>query len=131
MKELLLLICVILVSGCYVQEELKIYDSLESGLVATKIKKQKVFLVFDFLGNPTNSVQDLVRQRGVKSKLDSITVVILNIDEPSERGIANRKLQQEKFGIPYQPGYYILNGNGAILKGPIGYIKKGISNFYR
>lgn len=107
--------------ACNNQGTLNIHSSLEIGLEHAKIDNNKVLLVFDSYGNPNNSVKKLLSDKDTELALRDLVVVVLNIDEPSDEGEKNKALQFEKFGTNVQPTFYLLDHNGVIISGPLGY----------
>ena len=110
--------------ACGGQSNLHIYSSLDSALEDSKKLNKKILLVFDFLGNPTSVVGELLHDKAISEKLNGFTIVLLNIDEPGDVGESNRKLQRRKYGTSTQPTFYILDSDGEIIKGPLGYCSR-------
>lgn len=118
------LFCVFFFLSCEPQPTVSVFSSLEEGLKDASLKEQKILLVFDFLGNPKSSEKRLLYEKEVALKLQDFTLVLLNVDEPGEKGEINKKIQRDRFGSKNQPTYYILDSNGTLIKGPLGYSTK-------
>lgn len=110
--------------SCCNRPSLSIHSSLDSALKDSRQYDRNVLLVFDFLGSPTDAAKQLLHDRMIIEKLDKTTVVLLNVDEPGEIGKANFDLQKNSFGTSTQPAFYLLDSNGSIIKGPLGYCSK-------
>jgi len=124
MKKIILYCCLMQLIACVDHSDLNIFNSLELAIEDASLKDRKILLVFDFLGNPTNSAKALIYDEEVTSKLNKFTVVLLNVDEPKGKGELNKELQITMFGTSTQPTYYVLDKNGKVIKGPLGYCKK-------
>lgn len=124
MKRIIVFFWISIVLACNSQPELNIYSSLDSALSDSKTNNNKILLVFDFLGNPTVSAQKLLFDKSISSELNSMAVVLLNVDEPGKIGEKNKEIQINRFGTSTQPTFYILDNKGEVLKGPLRYCKK-------
>ena len=124
MKKIIVFFWILIVFACNSQPELNIYSSLNLALRDSKANNNKILLVFDFLGNPAVSAKTLLFDKSISSELDSLVVVLLNVDAPGKTGEKNKEMQINRFGTSTQPTFYILDSKGKVLKGPIGYCKK-------
>jgi len=124
MENAIICSCFLMLFACGGQSNLDIYSSLDSALEDSKKLDRKILLVFDFLGNSTNAAGELLHDKTISERLDGFTVVLLNVDEPGDVGENNRKLQRRKYGSSTQPTFYILDSDGEIIKGPLGYCSK-------
>jgi len=70
------------------------------------------------------STAELFSEKEISFELEKFTVVVLNVDEPGEKGKTNKLMQIERFGTKSQPTYYILDEMGEMIKGPLGYATK-------
>lgn len=124
MKKIIIYFSFFYLCACGGQSSMNIHSSLDSALEDSRKYDRNILLVFDFLGSPTDAVKQLLHDRTVMKKLDNITVVLLNVDEPGDIGNNNRKLQENKYGTSTQPAFYLLDKKGDVIKGPLGYCSK-------
>lgn len=123
---------ILFILSCTNETKLNIHSSIDSAFLEAKKRNNNILLVFDFHGNPTNSVKKTITDQTVVEEIKGLTVAILYVDEAGEEGTYNRSIQVEKFGTSTQPMLYMLNNQGEIIKGPIGYREKNeILNFIR
>lgn len=124
MKKIIIYFSLFVLFACGSQPSLNIHSSLDAALEDSRKYNRRTLLVFDFLGSPTNAAKQLLHDRTVIKKLDDITVVLLNVDEPGGIGKENRELQEKIYGSSTQPAFYLLDSNGDVIKGPLGYCSK-------
>ena len=116
--------------GCQQASEIYVFKKYNDGLKNAKEESQNILLIFDFWGNPTLSAKRLVYNKAYEKILQDFTIIILHVDDPGQVGIENRKLQKTRYNSETQPMFYVLNQNGEIIKGPLGYCKeKEFENF--
>jgi len=125
MEKVICCLCVIFFLGaCDNNSNIVVFDNYNDGLLNASEHNQKILLIFDFWGNPTNSVNNNIYNKKFEDELRDLTIILLKVDEPGSAGIINRGLQKDKFGTDTQPTYYLLNSEAKVIKGPIGYCKK-------
>lgn len=132
MKNLIYHLVILFLIGCNSHSSIKVYSDYGEGLSNASKFNQNILLVFDFLGNPNNSAKEIIYDKEFEGILQEVTVILLNVDEPSSVGKSNRDFQKSRFGTDTQPMYYLLNSKGEMIKDPIGYCKKSeFRNFIR
>jgi len=124
MRKKLIYLVLIFLCACGEYQERKVFDNYDDGLNEAKHLNKKILLVFDFLGNPNASAEELIYSKDIASTLDNYVIILLKVDEAGETGKLNRKLQVEKYSSNSQPTYYILSPESKTLKGPLGYCRK-------
>jgi len=119
-KNLFYLLMIFVLLECDNSSSIVMFDNYDDGLLNASEYDQNILLIFDFLGNPNNSVRRMIYSNRFYDKLQYTTIIILNVDDPNE-GNLNRNLQINKYGTNTQPMYYLLDSKGEIIKGPKGY----------
>ena len=130
MRYLLFYIVAVLQLSCHLGFDPKIYDRLETGIVAAKEKHVKVFVVFDVFGSPTQYVTKMLQDRNVIAALNSCIVLRLMCDDKRmlndsvSIGRINSNFQEAISGKYYQPMFCFLDENGKRISPCFGYAKK-------
>jgi hypothetical protein len=118
---LIMFITIVFYSCKYKKEDLFIYKQYELGINQAKQNSKKIFLIFDFYGNQTNSTKKLLQNQNVKLALQDFVIIQLMVDGADSTSKANATLQINIFKSRNQPMYYILDKEGQVLLGPKGY----------
>ncbi|MBR1887354.1 MAG: thioredoxin family protein [Bacteroidales bacterium] len=117
------------------------YSDLEDGIAAAKASGKKVFV--DITGHGCVNCREMEARVWSDPKVlgllaNDFVIVSLYVDDktklPEEKwvttetgkvlkdvGRVNSNLVLNRFGVNSQPNYFILDGDGEILKGPRGY----------
>lgn len=122
MRLIIYSILLFIATSCSHQHQLTVFDDYQEGIDHAMLNNNQVLLIFDFLGNPGNSVKENIY--ATQTDLSDLTIILLYVDKPDHAGRSYRKLQQNVFGSNFQPAYYLLDSRGNVMKGPMGYCDK-------
>lgn len=129
MKQILAMLIIFTVS-CKAGELGPVYieNDFQAALNTAKTNERNILLFFTKWGCSDCSQIKFLYDQEIAPELSDYIIAILYVDDKEilqsdsiSIGEINSNLQRQHFNITYTPAYFILDLNGNIIKGPIGY----------